>query len=153
MPAVRECLTPNFYLNQVFSHSVNESSLLRLDPYEHLHLDEQDSIILNSNFTSLTTIIGLPTKSDVDSLNEINRNRRDLSSVYNDQNNEIDENNITSLDSITVNRDHSSDNELANKKYFYDSIGPGNVLLFIQTLENYLKVSVGNDVYNLTKND
>ena len=52
-----------------------------------------------------------------------------------------------------MNRDPSSDNELANKNYFDDSVGEGNVLRFNQTLENFLKVSVGCDVYNLTKKD
>ena len=48
--------------------------------------------------------------SYVDNLHEINRNRRDLSSVFNDQVNELDNNKLTNLDSITVNRDPSSDN-------------------------------------------
>ena len=59
----------------------------------------------------------------------------------------------TNLDSITVNRDPSSDIDLANKKYVHDSIGDGNVLKFNQTLENYLKTAAGNDVYDLTKYD
>ena len=52
-----------------------------------------------------------------------------------------------------VNRNPISDNELANKEDVDDSIGDGNVLRFNQTLENYQKVSVGKDTYNLTKND
>ena len=55
------------------------------------------------------------------------------------------------MDSITVNRNPSSDNGLANKKFIHESLGGGKILGFIQTLENFLKVSVGNDVYNLTK--
>ena len=42
---------------------------------------------------------------------------------------------------------------MANKKYGDESLGSGNVLGFNQTLQNYLKVSVGNDTYNLTKSD
>ena len=127
--------------------------MIRLNPDEKLRLDEQDSIVFNSSSTSPRTIIELPTKSYVDRLHEINRNRRDLSSVFNDQDNEFDNNKLTKLDSITVCRDPSSDNELANKKYVDDSIGEGNVLRFNQTLQNYLKVSVGNDTYNLYKYD
>ena len=37
------------------------------------------------------------------------------------------------------------------KKHVDDSIGEGTLLRFNQTLQNYLKVSVGNSVYNLTK--
>ena len=91
-------------------------------------------------------------KSYVDNLNEINRNRRDLSSVFIDQDNEVDNKKLTNLDSVSVNRNPSSDIELANKIYFVDSIGEDAIVRFIQTLENYLKVSVvGNDTYNLTK--
>ena len=127
--------------------------MLRLDPEEKLNLNEQDFIILNSTLASPKTIIELPTKSYVDSLHESSRNRRDLSSVFNDQDNEFDENKLTNLDSVTVNRNPSLDNEVSNKKYVDDSIGEGTLLRFNQTLTNYLKVSVGNDTYNLTKYD
>ena len=42
----------------------------------------------------------MPTKSHVDSAHENNRNRRDLLSVFNDQDIEFDENKKTNLDSI-----------------------------------------------------
>ena len=148
-PTLEEHLTPKIYVD----YAISESSLLRLDPDEKLKLDEQDSIILNSTLTSSKTIIELPTKSYVDSLHESSRNRRDLSSVFNDEDNEFDNNNLTNLDSVTVNRDPSSDNEVSNKKYVDDSIGEGTLNRFNQTLTNYLKVSVGNDTYNLTKYD
>ena len=57
---------------------------------------------------------------------------------------------LTNLDSVQVNRNPSSDNELANKKYIDDSIGEGTLLRFNQTPQNCLKVSVGNDSYSLT---
>ena len=41
--------------------------------------------------------------SYVNELHEINRNRRDLSSVFNDQENEFDNNKLTNLDSVIVN--------------------------------------------------
>ena len=52
-----------------------------------------------------------------------------------------------------VNRDPRSGNELANKKYVGGWIGGGTLLRFNQPLQNYVKVSVGNDTYNLTKYD
>ena len=73
--------------------------------------------------------------------------------MFNDQNNEFDNNELTNLDSITVNRNPNLDNELGNKKYIDDELDKNTVLRFNQTLENYLKVSVGNDTYNLTKYD
>ena len=91
--------------------------------------------------------------SFVDGLNEINRNRRDLSSVFNDQDNEFDNKKVTNLDSVTVNRNPSLDIESANKKYIVDELDKNTVPRFHQTLQNYLKVSVGDDIYNLTKYD
>ena len=87
----------------------------------------------------------------VNNLQEINRNRRDLSSVFDDQDNEFDNNNINNLDSITTNRDPNLDNELSSKNYVVDSLGEGTLLRLNQTLENYLKVSAGKDTYSLTK--
>ena len=73
--------------------------------------------------------------------------------MFNDQDNEFDNNKSTNLDSITVIRNLTSENEVANKKKIDGSKGEGTILRFHQTLENYLKVSVGNDTYNLTKYD
>ena len=82
----------------------------------------------------------------IDNLQEINRNGRDLSSVFNDQDNEFDNNKLTNLDSVTVNRNPTSSNEVSKKKYVDDSIGEGTIVRFNQTLQNFLKVSVGNDI-------
>ena len=150
-PTLDAQLTPKFYVDNFVLDCVDEQSLLRLDPKGKIHYGKLDSIFVNSSITSPRTIIELPTRSYVDSLHEINRDRRDLSSVFNDQDNEFDNNKCTNLDSITVNRDPNLDNELSNKKYVDNSIGEGTLLRFNQTLENYLKVSVGNDTYNLTK--
>ena len=61
--------------------------------------------------------------------------------------------NLTNLDSITIKRNPSSDNEVSNKKYIDDELDKNTIVRFNQTLQNYLKVSVGNDTYNLTKYD
>ena len=140
------------YVDDAIYRRVHQSSLLRLDPKEKLNLDEQVSIVFNSSLTSSKTIIEIPTKSYVDSLHESSRNRRDLSSVFNDLDNEFDKIKLTNLDSITFNRNPSSENEVS-KKYVDDSKGEGTLLRFNQTLENYLKVSVGKDVFNLSKYD
>ena len=103
MPAVRKHLTPKYYVDQAIFYHVDELSLLLSDPDENLKLDEQDSIIFNSSLTSPGTIIELPTKNYVDSLHEIKRNRRDLSSVFTNQHKEFDNIKLTNLVSITVN--------------------------------------------------
>ena len=73
--------------------------------------------------------------------------------VKNNQDNDFNDNILTNIDSITINRNPTSSNELANKKYIDGSIGEDTIVRFNQTLQNYLKVSVGNDTYNLTKFD
>ena len=70
-----------------------------------------------------------------------------------DQDKEFDNNKLTHLDSVLVNRNPSSDNELVNKKYLDGELDKNTVLRFNQTLQNYLKVSTGKDVYILTKID
>ena len=60
---------------------------------------------------------------------------------------------MTILVSITVNRDPASDNELTNKKYVDDELDKNTIVRFNQTLQNYIKISVGNDIYSLTKYD
>ena len=42
---------------------------------------------------------------------------------------------------------------MPNRKYIDDLLGSGKILGFDQTLENHVKVSVGNDVYNLNNYD
>ena len=60
---------------------------------------------------------------------------------------------ITTIKNISVNSNPSSDNELANKKFIDDSKEEDTIHRFNQSLGKYLKVSVGNDTYNLTKYD
>ena len=71
--------------------------------------------------------------------------------VKNNQDNDFNDTKLTNVNSITVNRNPTSDNELSNKKYIDDELDKNTIVRFSQTLENYLKVSVGNDTYNLTK--
>ena len=136
---------------------------MRLDPDETLDLDNQESIILNSTLTEPKTIIEIPTKDYIDSLQEENeRSRRDLGIdfydessdlVKNNQSNDFNDNIILNVRSIQINDDPSNDNHVSNKKYIDDELDKNTILRFNQTLQNYLKVSVGNDTYNLTKYD
>ena len=137
--------------------------MLILDPDGKLNLDEQGSIVLNSTLTSPKTIIELPTKTYIDSLHDQNeRNRRDIGLLFHDEEVDLVKNNqdkdfndikFTNLDSGTVNTDPSSDNELSGKNYIDNELDKNTILRFNQTLENYLKVSDGNDTENLTKYD
>ena len=102
--------------------------------------------------TSSKTIIELPTKSWVDSLHET----VEIDEIWNQYLSIKIMNSIlikkTNLDSITVNRALIVGNEISTKKYNDDELDENAILRFNQTVENYLRVSVGNDLQNLTKN-
>ena len=152
-PAVREHLTTKFYLDEAICHNVDEIFLSKLDTDEKLKLNEQDSIILNSNLTSLKFIKEIPTKPYVENLHKSIRIKRDLSSVINDQDNEFDNIILNKLESVTFNGRPVSDNELTTKKCIDNEIGENTILTFNRTLQIYLKVSVGVDRYDLAKYD
>ena len=143
--------------------SIDEISLVR---------NNKDNDFGNYNLTNINTITltkqaengnEVITKAYVDQFHQQNeRSRRDLGIdfynesnklIKNNQDNNFNNNKLTNIDSIQVNRNPSNNNELANKKYVDDSIAEGTLLRFNQTLQNYLKVFVGNDTYNLTKYD
>ena len=156
-PQIDSRLTPKLYVDYV----IDKSSLIKLDPDEKLDLDNQDSISLNSTLTSPKTKIEIPTKAYIDSLHEENeRSRRDLGIDFyeessdltkNNQDNDFNDKKLTNLDSVTVNRNPSLDNELSNKKYIDGELDKNTIVRFNQTLQNFLKVSIANDTYNLTK--
>ena len=70
--------------------------------------------------------------------------------MKNNQENDFNDNKLTNIDSITVNRNPTSDDEVSNKKFIDDELD-NTILRFIQTLEKYLKVSIGIDINYLTK--
>ena len=71
--------------------------------------------------------------------------------VKTNQDNDLKDNKLTNINSITIINNPIDDNHISNKKYIDDELDKNTILRFNQTLENYLKVSVGNDTYNLTK--
>ena len=102
------------------------------------------------------------TKACVDQFHQENeRSRRDVGLdfydessdfVKNNQDNDFNDNKLENLDSVSFSGKANLDNELVNIKYVEDEQDKNTILMFIQTLENYLEVSLGNDTYNLTKN-
>ena len=95
----------------------------------------------------------MPTKSYFDSLHEINRNRRGLILVFNDQDNESTNTKLTTLDSVAVKKNPSSGNEVSNKKQIDEGLDKNTIVRFAQTLTNHLKVSFGKVTDNITKYD
>ena len=122
------------------------------------NLTNVNSITLNKQAENDNEVI---TKAYVDEFHQENeRSRRDLGIdfynesndlVKNNQDNDFNDNKLINLDSIKINRNPISDNEVSNKKYIDDELDKNTILRFNQKLEKYLKVSVGNDTYNLTK--
>ena len=158
-PAHPNHLTPKIYVDNI----LDESSLVRTNQdndFGNYNLTNINSITLNTQAVNDDQVI---TKAYVDQFHQENeRSRRDLGTdfynasnelVRNNQNNNLNDRKLTNIDSITVNRNPSLGNELVKKKYVDDSIREGTIVRFNQTFENYLKASVGNDTYNLTKYD
>ena len=55
--------------------------------------------------------------------------------VKNNQDNDLNDNKLTNIDSITVNREPTSDNEVSNKKYVDDETDKNTSVRFNQTLQ------------------
>ena len=128
--------------------------------FNNNNLTNINSITLNTQAVKNNQVI---TKAYVDQFhNDNERNRRDLGLYFyneevdlvkNNQDNDFNDNKLTNIDSITINRNPSSDDEVSNEKYIDSDLDKNTILRFNQTLQNYLKISVGYDIYHLTKYD
>ena len=159
MPQIDAHLTAKKYVDI----SIDEPSLARNkkdNDFGDYNLTNINSITLNTQAVNDNEVF---TKAYVDQFHqEKERSRRDVGLgfynessdiVKNNQDNDLNDKKLTNLDSITVNRNPSSDNEVSNQKYIDDELDKNTILRFNQTLQNYLKVSIGNDIYNLSKYD
>ena len=159
LPQIDSHLTAKLYVD----NSIDESSLFRNNSdndFGNYNLTNINSITLNKQAENGNEVI---TKAYVDQFHQDNeKSRRDLGIdfydessdlVKNNQDNNFNNNKLTNIDSIQVNGNPNSDNELVNKKYLDDELDKNTIVRFNQTLQNYLKVSVGNNTYNITKYD
>ena len=159
LPQIDSHLTAKLYVD----NSIDESSLVRNNrdnDFGNYNLTNINSITLNKQAEDDNQVI---TKAYVDQFHlENERSRRDVGLDFHNesndlvkinQDNDFNDNKLTNIDSITINRNPTLDNQVSNKKYIDDSIGEVTLLRFNQTLSNYLKVSVGDTIYNLTKYD
>ena len=150
-------MTAKLYLD----NAVDEQSLVRNNQdndFNNNNLTNINNITLNTHAVNDNQVI---TKAYVDQFHQENERSRgdvgldfyDESSdlVKNNHDNDLNDKKLTNLDSISVNRNATADNEVTNKNYIDDELDKNTILRFNQTLQNYLKVSVGNDTYNLTK--
>ena len=140
LPQIDSHLTAKLYVD----NSIDESSLVRNNKdnkFSGYNLTNMNSVTLNKQAENDNEVI---TKAYVDQFHQENERSRpvvglsfyDESSdlVKHNQDNDLNDNKLTNIDSILVNRNPCSDNELANKKYIDDSIGEDTLLRFNQTL-------------------
>ena len=159
LPQIDSHLTAKLYVD----NAIDESSVVRNNKdndFSNYNLTNRNSTTLNKQAENDNEVI---TKAYVDQFHQENeRSRRDIGLdfynessylVKNNQDNDLNDNKLKNIDSITVKRNPTSDNELANKKYIDDELDKDTIVRFNQTLQNYLRVSVGDNFYNLTKND
>ena len=92
-------------------------------------------------------------KHCVDSVSGNKRNTRDLSVFMNNQGIEINDNNLIEINSISENIYPISAKQTADTKYVDDNIANGRLVRFNAALEKFSKVTIGDTVYNLTKNN
>ena len=156
-PAIGQHLTPKIYVDK----SIDESSLVRNNKdndFGNYNLTNINTITLNKQAENDDEVI---TKAYVDQLHQENeRSRRDVGFdfynessdlVKNNQDNSFNDNKLTNINSITFNNNPTDDNQVSNKKYVDGQLDKNTIVRFNQTLQNYLKVSVGNNIYNLTR--
>ena len=159
LPQIDSHLTAKLYVDT----EIDQSSLVR---------NIQDNDFSNNNLTNIKSVTLVTqavndnqviTKAYVDQFHQDNeRSRRDFGLdfynessdiVKNNQDNDLNDNKLTYINSITINNNPVDDNHVSNKEYIDDELDKSTIVRFSQTLQNYLKVSVGNDIYNLTKYD
>ena len=159
LPQIDCHLTANLYVD----NSIDEPSLIRSNKdnnFKNYNLTNKNSITLNKQAENDNEVI---TKAYVDQFHQENeQSRRDLgidfyddstNIVKNNQDIDFNNNNLTNINSITINNNPTDYNHVSNKKYIDNELDKNTIVRFNQTLQNYLKISVGNDTYNLTKYD
>ena len=153
---MREAASKNYVDN-----SIDEVSLVRNNKdndFGNYNLTNINSITLNKQAENDNQVI---TKAYVDQFHQENeRSRRNLGIdfynesnhlVKNNQDNNFNGNKLININSITINNNPTDDNHVSNKKYIDNELDKNTIVRFNQTLTNYLKVSVGSDIYHLTK--
>ena len=138
--SIQEACNKN-YVDNLF----NDPSIIK----NNIHIDLNDRNITNARFIQVNQLpqidSHLTAKLYVDT--EIDKQ----TIVRNNQDNDLDDNKLTNINSITINNSPTDNKHACNKKYVDDELDKNTILRFNQTLQNYLKVSIGNDIYNVTK--
>ena len=153
-------MTPKVYVDSAIDEEISLFRNNQDNDFNNHNLTNINSFTLNTEAFKDDHVISKAYVSQFN--NNIERNRRDLGLDFynksndlrkNNQDKKFNDNSLTNTKSITISQKPTSDNQVAEKKYVDDSLGISNVSKFIQTLENYLKVFVVNDAFNLGKKD
>ena len=158
-PQIDSHLTPKLYVD----NALDESSLVRNsqdNDFNNNNLTNINSITLNTQAVNDNQVI---TKAYVDQFHQENeRSRRDLGIYFynessdlvkNNQDNDLNDNKLTNANSITINNNPTDYNHVSNKKYIDDELDKNTTVRLNQTLQIYLKVSLGSNIHNLTNFD
>ena len=151
LPAVGERLKIELYVDDAISSSKDEPTLARKEKkkdFNNPSLSNKLQITLNSEPTDDNYVL---TKAYLNSLSENDGNREYMSTVFIDQDTEFDKNKVIFLDSIYFDREPTLPKEVSVKKDIDNESDKNALLRFKQTLQNYHKVSVGNDIHDITK--
>ena len=139
LPQIDSHFTAKLYVD----NSMDEPGSVRKtqdNDLNNYNLTNINSISLNKQAENDNEVI---TKAYVDQFHQENVwSRRDVGIgfydkssdlVKNNQENDFNDNKLTNIDSNTVNRDPTSDNEVSNKKYVDDELDKNTILRFNQT--------------------
>ena len=156
--SIREAASKN-YVDNLF----NDPSIVKNDA----HIGLNDRNITNCRFLSVNQLPQID--SHLTAKFYVDNSIDESSLVRNNRDNDFNNYKLTNINSITLNKQAENDDEVITKSYadqfhqenertrrnlginFYNE--SSTILRFNQTLQNCLKVSVGNDTYNLTKYD
>ena len=159
LPQIDSHLTAKLFVD----NSIDEPSLVRNNQdndFGNYNLTNINSITLNKQAENDNEVI---TKAYVDQFHQENeRARRNVGLdfynesndlVKNNQDNDFNDNRLININSIKINSTPTDNDHVSNKKYIDDELSKNTIVRFNQTLQNSLKVSVGDNTYNLTKYD
>ena len=156
--SIREAASKNYVDNKF-----NDPSIIR----NNAHIDLNDRNITNARFIQVNQLPQID--SHLTAKLYVDNSIDESSVVRNIKDNNFNNYKLTNISSTTLNTQAVNDNEVITKAYvdqfhqesersrrdlgidFYNE--SSTILRFNQTLQNYLKVSVGIDTYNLTKYD
>ena len=156
MPQIDSHLTAKLYVD----NSVDEQSLVRNNKdndFGNYNLTNINSITLNTQAVNDNQVI---TKAYVDQFHQENeRSRRDAGLdfynestdlVKNNQDNDFNDNKLTNINSITINKNPTNNNHVTNKKYIDDALDKNTIVrLNDNSNDRYLQVRINNTSYNL----